>query len=672
MGVLYTDTLSLHNPEQLVHEEAAEAPRPIFEARGTEHRKQRVTDALGSGYLMDAACGNPPYIGEKSAAATLRRTRQRHPYWNQFVGQHMDYLYWFLILGVSKLREGGKFGFITTEYWLRAAGARPLRRYLAQRCSIERLLLFRDMRLFPDAPGQHSLVVIGQRVVPPDGVTSEVEVAQTRPTVSVYEGPNVRGTVRTAVLSAMRDGRTAAQVRTFRAGRSPNALLGDSWSEVVMPAAKVRRREALRATADPLDIDPEEGVLTGADRMRSGYDRPLTQQALQRIGWPERKAGIFVLQPEEREALGSLTAKERALLRAVVNTKDVYPYAAVPPRPGPVLLYIAAPPRDRALTDRQLRELPFPDGMPALEDHLTTFRGLLSQKVNAYNERRPWWSIHRPRPEISARDVGTEGWSDYCIAARWGGGQQLIVGMAPARSAPVSGVNAMLAPRHVPGAYVCGLMNTTVVQELAETLPPGNVRAEDIRELGLPFLPNLVEAVSETTVKLAGLVDALVRTDAMRFPELPTSLLEDISLAESPDGAWIPEPGPATRWGPLASVRWVESVSQRGAGTERISDVEVSESLLGLQVGITGVRGSTATVHLADEVPAGFEHLVETYVWGKAALGGTLGDIGTLPVAVEPAEMEGAYSADAEELRARVEEYRTLRGEIDSLMEDVL
>lgn len=80
----------------------------------------------------------PPYIGEKLAAPLIAQTRERYPYWRQFTAEHQDYLYMFLILGISKLREGGRFGFITTEYWLRAGGARPLRRYLARHCAIER------------------------------------------------------------------------------------------------------------------------------------------------------------------------------------------------------------------------------------------------------------------------------------------------------------------------------------------------------------------------------------------------------------------------------------------------------------------------------------------------------------------------------------------------------
>jgi Eco57I restriction-modification methylase len=111
------------------------------------------------------AVGNPPYIGEKTGATMIDATRRRAPYWERFYAVHLDYLYWFVVLGVSKLRRGGRFGFITSAYWLRAAAASPMRRYLAQHCHIERLILFRDVRLFPDAPGHHSLVVVGERRV---------------------------------------------------------------------------------------------------------------------------------------------------------------------------------------------------------------------------------------------------------------------------------------------------------------------------------------------------------------------------------------------------------------------------------------------------------------------------------------------------------------------------
>ena len=158
IGVIAADTLSLHQPSTQGTLDVAPSDQP--------DRAAKLQDVVASDFALDVACGNPPYIGEKLAAPLLRRTRELYPYWQQFISEHQDYLYGFLIVGVSKLRAGGRFGFITTEYWLRAAGARPLRRYLANHCHVERVILFRDLRLFPDAPGQHSMVVTGTRVVP--------------------------------------------------------------------------------------------------------------------------------------------------------------------------------------------------------------------------------------------------------------------------------------------------------------------------------------------------------------------------------------------------------------------------------------------------------------------------------------------------------------------------
>ncbi|KIP51306.1 HsdM family class I SAM-dependent methyltransferase [Leucobacter komagatae] len=234
MGIISADTLSLHEPAAVFENELEPALEPLLNNGNTAARKDRIQSAEASNFLMDAAIGNPPYIGEKLASPILNATRREYPYWNNFVGPHMDYLYWFLILGVSKLREEGRFGFITTEYWMRADGAGPLRKYLGEKTTIERIILFRDFRLFPDAKGQHSLIVIGRR-------TSEPK--RSKPKVSIYRGSGDVGAARTAILDAIRDGRSAAKVDTFTASLSPNILLGSSWAEVLLTSNERSRRQ---------------------------------------------------------------------------------------------------------------------------------------------------------------------------------------------------------------------------------------------------------------------------------------------------------------------------------------------------------------------------------------------------------------------------------------------
>jgi type I restriction-modification system DNA methylase subunit len=134
------DSLTLHNPDQTALADPT-ADGPVHDDSGLQARAEialrqdsldRLRDPHASGEWADVAIGNPPYVGEKSIAATMAALQKSHPYWRKFSAAHADYLYNFLILGVSKLRRGGRFAFITTEYWLKATGAAPLRDYLAQ------------------------------------------------------------------------------------------------------------------------------------------------------------------------------------------------------------------------------------------------------------------------------------------------------------------------------------------------------------------------------------------------------------------------------------------------------------------------------------------------------------------------------------------------------------
>ena len=219
--------------------------------------------------------GNPPYIGEKIGSKLWASARQRWPYWNDFAAPHVDYLYAFLIVGVSKLRPGGRFGFITTEYWLRSIGAKHLRKYLADRCRVERLVLFRDLRLFIDAPGQHSLVIVGERVADDDHLGT---VAAGPPRVSVYEGRNLAIEQRANVLAAMAEGRTLPTVglRTFIGGAAPHQLGGDSWAEVVLPRAEVVKRTKVRSLPQLGELDVAEGVIATANTLTVGCRPPPT------------------------------------------------------------------------------------------------------------------------------------------------------------------------------------------------------------------------------------------------------------------------------------------------------------------------------------------------------------------------------------------------------------
>ncbi len=98
-----------------------------------------------------------------------------------------------------------------------------MREFLARHTRIDRLVLFRNLTLFPDAPGQHNLVVVGERVTDPlDEDSTRPTEAAARPQVSLYVGP-ARPETRAPSLEAIVAGRNApatALVRTFGSQRN--------------------------------------------------------------------------------------------------------------------------------------------------------------------------------------------------------------------------------------------------------------------------------------------------------------------------------------------------------------------------------------------------------------------------------------------------------------------
>ncbi len=676
LGVIPTDTLSLHDPgETLLEPDAEIVDAHYLDVQERVLRARRVKSPDDFDYRFDVALGNPPYVGEKIGAELWSATREQFPYWNAFAAPHVDYLYPFLIVGVSKLRVGGRFGFITTEYWLRAVGAAPLRRFLAERCRIERLILFRDMRLFPDAPGQHSLVVIGERTVADDKIGTVEEYA---PLVARYDGPNVSVADREVLLGLVRD-RTAsqpgAQLAIFRAHVTPQAVGGHSWSEVVLPAAEVKRRQAVRALPQLQGLKATEGVIATMNRMpSSGADEHLPAPVLLSLGWPERKAGVFSLNPEEAQALGDLGEVEERALRAVINTADVLPYAAVVSDSANVMIYLPKPAEiTQATSVEDARGWAFPPDLPQIETHLKRIRALLDDRIEDWGEKRPWWSLHRARTEIV--DTPGEGeWADYCVTTRWGSGGSLIVGLAPFGTVPASSLHALRvvgAGHHA--AYLCGVFNSTMFQDMAESLPPGQIREEELLALGLPDAGDerRGEIASEAT-RLAELVTKMARTSGERFPRFRPTLRSDVALTGAPVEAWQPVQTSGPKWGTFQSVGWIEELSKRGPQAKKIDAVETGHTLLGKTVAAlhrSPAGDSEAVFHLGHDVSDDALEALSAYLLGLGESGFKLSQLAARPAPVALSTIVSTYEADRSVLQVDADEYRMRRAKIDLLLE---
>jgi N-6 DNA Methylase len=665
LGVLCADTMSLHNSVDTV-----DVPPTVAPDRTDLYMD--VKRAPVTGHWFDAAVGNPPYVGEKRAAPVLQRTRARYPYWSDFIAPHLDVLYWFLVLGVSKLRAGGRFGFITTEYWLRSDGARPLREYLGRTSKITHLVLFRNLGLFPDAPGQHSLVVIGERVLAPDAPLDADPITATKPRVLIYRGPNVPAKDREPILDRIRTARRGLGVDSFESTASPNTFGGDSWAEVVMSRTQIEKRRRLRRVAEPLEMKPDEGVIATPDKLKARLAEQLPAATLNRLGWPDRSAGIFVVERDELDTLG-LNGAERRVLRSVINTRDVYPYAVVLPSDARQMLYLPSPTPD-GLTVEQLQDQPFPRGMPNLEAHMRQFEPALRAKLRsgAYRaERRAWWSVHRPRRATMAYEQ-TTGWNGFAVASRWGvGGQNLIVGFTPAGSVPLSGLNAMVPGERVSLGYLVGLFNSAIVQDICEALPPGELRQHDFRALGLPHVLAAEQEIDDAAHAAASAVETLVRDHATSWPRLGTELRTDFDLRTLPLDQWRPTVGSAQSWGPLRGLTWVESVRAHGAQSQQAVDVEVNRSLFGPEVVAYSRSGAFISLTLRIDDEALLEAL-SAYFADAAGSRLPLREIPNLWAPIDERDLVAAHTTAIAALTDAANVYRRQRDRIDAIVNDFI
>ena len=510
------------------------------------------------------------------------------------------------------------------------------------------------------------MVVIGSRVVEPGNRSPSADPAPTdqRPMVSIYDGPTV--SQRALILAAMREAGSSMGVRSFTSTVIPNRLLGESWAEVILSRTQVNRRNRLRRAGQPALDEIEEGVITGANRVRPG-DRELLSQATIRELDSSGSGGIFVLKPAELADLGPLNARERALVRGVINTRDVFPYAAVLPTAHSVYLYLAKTevPPDLDLEDVQ--NLRFPDGMPAVERHLVRFRPILERKVRAYNERRPWWCLHRPRPGIEAHQGSRETWANYGVTARWGLGGRLTVALAPRSAAPADGLHALLPSEGAPAEYLVALLNSTAVQEVADTVPPGQLRKGDLIQLGIPRLDSeAVRVITMIALQLADLVVEIVSAHGMRFVELPESLRHDLTLASIPDAVWAGREELPSVSGRLADVPWVREVGGSRV-RQQIQSVSREDTLLGSHIRLEAKSGHNAFVDLSDPTDELLD-VLEARLRGLGAAGGRLSDVPDVIVPLDQSRLIDAYADDRQILHAAVDGYRTRREEVDAII----
>ncbi len=339
---------------------------------------------------FDYVCANPPYIAEKGHKELFRSTIQHYSYWQKYFQGKMDYFYWFVILGVSKLKEKGKLGFITPSYWPTADGAIKLRAYILGNTVIKEIVDFGETRIFESAPGQHNMVFILEKCadknVRQDNKIKIVRVKKDFPVKTTKE--NLHKLTEHISRNINKEKFTDDYIEVFYSAKKQGGLTDAAWHLM-----HTRKSEILLEKIENIGVPLAEicninqGYVSGCHKVTNENINLLSHDTIDKyhikIG-----DGIFVLSESELAQL-NLPAKEKEIIKPTYKNSDISGYITEDEK-NEWLIYTT---KDTKIND-----------FPKIKEHLEKFHPILEQKRECQEGKLPWFSLHWPREQTIFED----------------------------------------------------------------------------------------------------------------------------------------------------------------------------------------------------------------------------------------------------------------------------
>jgi len=115
---------------------------------------------------FDIIIGNPPYLGQNYNAKIFQELVKNYSVCRKYFVGNMDLFYFFIHLGIEKLKPGGLLSFITTNYWLtksKKTGIKLLKPHITKDCFLIQYIDLSNINVFKDAKGQQNCIFILQK-----------------------------------------------------------------------------------------------------------------------------------------------------------------------------------------------------------------------------------------------------------------------------------------------------------------------------------------------------------------------------------------------------------------------------------------------------------------------------------------------------------------------------
>lgn len=348
-------------------------PRPSVEAPSTEYsvlstphlaaNAERTapidwttafpTVAAAGGF--DLIIGNPPYRRELNAKSDFDRIAAS-TIGQQWRTARMDLWHYFFHRSLDLLKPGGRLAFIVNSYWTNAASAKRLRERMASESTLEELVHFGTVPLFPQVSGRHMIFRLRK------------EPAATTPCQLFDLSVDSRGQVEAAIRSNVWPGHSMRAV-------SQSSLWFNGQLQINI-AGRVREGGSGPVLADQFDV-----------RQGMAENPPfVTRSAAAELGDHVTIGdGVFVLTAAEVARL-SLNPEEAALLLPYYALSTVERFH-VDARPSHQVLYLTK------TTAPSLKTY------PRVAAHLERYRAMLERRREVRSGQIAWWHLHWPREE---------------------------------------------------------------------------------------------------------------------------------------------------------------------------------------------------------------------------------------------------------------------------------
>lgn len=387
LGIICKDSLELHNEAQKPLAEEIEDDRMDYQnelvhlPRVERILYDKIKNKLAGKFYY--VCANPPYVGEKGHKELFRYTINSHPYWKEYHQGKMDYFYWFVILGLSKLRNYGKLGFITSAYWPTADGASKLREYILDNAKINEMIFFEDVKIFEHAKGQHNMIFVLTKCSGEDK-REEREKNSIKLVLVKCKNQDLLGDSIRKKLDFLtkhiqkhihKQRYEDEYIKVFWGGVKQGELTNYRW-DIFYSSSYVEILGKIEKIGDPLKILclANEGVKTSANILTPDLKAKLTDQSL-KIG-----SGIYVL--KEDELRENEISYEIPYIKPFFVGEDICPYV---------------------LDRKEAKYLIYADSnfnvndYPLIKRHLERFRPALENRAEVGNGGFKWYSLLRPR-----------------------------------------------------------------------------------------------------------------------------------------------------------------------------------------------------------------------------------------------------------------------------------